>query len=974
MKLATLFYFVLFATLLGLASNLWMGQRAEQLQASQSELLDARVNAINELRLVQSEFDALQTLVVAYVVGKNSQHLVNYYELLDAHAGARKYAEPVDNVYWSRVIAGHATPVALLPGQAETLESRLLAPQKLVPKLSMDLKLSVDNILGLSQRLREREQVVFALTQGLYDPETRKYVSEAPVRDDLAIQMLFSEEYLGMTNSIRAEIQDRIREVETGFQTMLFEQANNLRATTQIEFYLGLLVTLLALLGLAVLQGHVLKPLRELNALSEEISKGNYDVQLPKASMVSEMVKLAHSFSLMILAFRRELEQGEAARAAERLALEAKLGRERAEAQVEARGMLLANMSHEIRTPMNAILGMTALTLKSDLPEQERSRLLKVQDAARSLLRLLNDILDFSKAEAGMVEFEQIPFQLDEVLANSFLAVQSQAANRKLLLLNEIAPGPSSQLGRSLLGDPSRLRQVLSNLLSNAVKFTESGSIRVRSSLQTRNNAMLDLRIEVHDTGPGLSKSQMERIFQKFAQADSSISRVYGGTGLGLSIAHELVTRMGGEIGVDSTQGRGSCFWFTVPLAYTSDILLQALPLEDQTAVLLHQPGVAANCVLGVLRAVGMRVELLHHAQTCVEHLKQQHCDWAIVQSDFFQNEATLPSQLATTIQQGALRLATIDRDLLSADSPLLQQLPETLVNRIAHLPHPVLPQDICAAARPQAPGQSRQQNHLEENPLLRGKHVLVLEDHPVNRELIETYLHSAGMHVTLCEEGQQAIALLDQDDAPNFDLIVTDLEMPVVDGYEFTRWLRDQTRWMDTPLVALTGHAFSEVRTRCHDLGMDGFVAKPVEAAELYATLGQLLGANQQPVQQASASVPTVQAPSVNSLPNLFLQHCSDLPQKLAEHHNKGDHTAFKREVHSMVSLLALLGENSMQQQFREFERGLNDDALHSDTVLEKVQAMWPELLARYADNTATPTPTQAKPTPHSGEPHRKR
>jgi signal transduction histidine kinase/ActR/RegA family two-component response regulator len=951
MKLATLFRFVLFATLLGLASNVWMGERADQLQTSQTALLTARLNATNELRLLQSEFDALQTLVAAFVVSKNSQHLVNYYELLDAHAGARKYARPVDDVYWSKLIAGNTEIVPLIPAKGETLESRLYAPQHEAPNLNVDIKASVDNILSLSKRLREREQIVFALTQGLYNPETGKYVSEAPVRDDLAIQMLFSEEYLGMSNTIRAEIQGRIRAVELGFQTMIAAQADNIKTTANFDLYLGLLVTFMALLGLAVLQRFVVAPLRELNKVSKQIAQGNYSVNLPNPRFVTEMANLVKGFALMIGSFKRELEQGEAARSAERMALEAKMGRERAEAQVEARGMLLANMSHEIRTPMNAILGMTALTLKSDLPEQERNYLLKVQDAAKSLLGLLNDILDYSKAEAGMVEFEQISFKLDDVLANSFLAVQSQAADRKLLLLNEVAPGYSNQLGQRLVGDPTRLRQVLSNLLSNAVKFTESGSVRVFSKLQTRSDTGLDLRIEVHDTGAGLSKSQVERIFEKFAQGDSSVSRVYGGTGLGLSIARELVMRMGGQISVESTPGVGSCFWFSVPVVYDSDVLIEPLPLGYQSGVLLHQPGPEADCLMSVLNATGLEATLVSTLDQFIQHLNDNTCDWVLLQSDFLNPNDALPAGLLGQLSNPALRLVAIDRDLLSANSALLQLLPTELSKQLIHLAHPVLMQDICTAPRSDLAALPQPNAPLTHALTLKGKSALVLEDHPVNQELVCSYLKAVGMQVSVCEHGQAAVELLDPDDAPHFDVIITDLEMPVMNGYEFTEWLRDQTRWMDTPLVGLTGHAFSEIRSRCLDLGMDKFIAKPVEASVLYDTLAELLHA------EVPHAVPTPPAPL--ALANLFMKHCADLPTKLRGHLDQLDEVAFVREIHSMVSLLALLGEHALHRVFREFEQGLNNQTTGSSEVLDQVRMVWPALVSKYSELAEKTTPT---------------
>lgn len=949
MKLAALFRFVLFATVVGLGSNVWMGQRTAQLEESQAKLLEMRVDSVNALRLLQSEFNALQTLVAAFVVSKNNIHLVNYYELLDAHAGARQYATPVDNMYWSNLIAGNIEAVPLLPAKGETLESRLMVPERLTSKIGHDQLGSVDAILRLSKQLREHEQIVFALSQGFYDPVRKRYAAKAEPRDDLAIQMLYSEEYLGMTDAIRSQIQGRIGAVERGFQTVIAQQAENINATVALDFYLGLLVAVLALVGLAVLQRCVVEPLRELNNVSKLIALGNYKVDLPKPNFVTEMVNLIKGFELMIGAFRRELEQTEAAQNAQLLALEAKMGRERAEAQAEARGMLLANMSHEIRTPMNAILGMTALTLKSDLPEQERAYLLKAQDAAKSLLSLLNDILDFSKAEAGMVEFEHIPFTLDEVLTNSFLAVQSQAAARKLLLLNQVAPGYCTPLGQRLVGDPTRLRQVLINLLSNAVKFTEGGAVRVLSTLTVRSDTSVDLRIEVHDSGPGLSKAQVERIFEKFAQGDSSVSRVYGGTGLGLSISRELVTRMGGEISVESTQGKGSCFWFTVPLTYEQAGLHDALPLARQRAVLLHPPGEVAECLLSVLESTGLQTRQVSTLGGLLNALASGPVNWLLIQSDVQEANAQLPPELLDILNRPDACLVAIDRDFLSADSALLAALPVEQGKRLLHLAHPVLTQDLVNAPRRCETRLAPRDPEKLAAAHLKGRKILVLEDHPVNQVLIRSLLESVHMEVTLCEQGEQAVSLLDLDDCVEFDAIITDLEMPVMDGYEFMVWLRDQTRWMDTPVIGLTGHAFSETRMRCLELGMDDFITKPIEAHVLYNALLQILVAHKQPTITHGSRMP--------ALPNLFLAHCADLPAKLAICLASDHEDAFAREIHSMVSLLALLDEQALHCQFREFEQGLSRGSLKADIVLNEIRQMWPALVRRYQQQAKTTT-----------------
>jgi len=224
-----------------------------------------------------------------------------------------------------------------------------------------------------------------------------------------------------------------------------------------------------------------------------------------------------------------------------------------------------------------------------------------------------------------------------------------------------------------------------------------------------------------------------------------------------------------------------------------------------------------ADCVMSVLNATGMQATLVSTLGQCIRQLDENSCDWILLQSDLLDPSEPLPAELLEHLSNPALRVVAIDRDLLSADSALLQLLPSEFTKQLIHLAHPVLMQDICAAPRLDLttlppPGTPR-----EYPESLQGKSALVLEDHPVNQELVHSYLKAAGMQVTVCEHGQEAVELLDPDDAPHFDIIITDLEMPVMDGYEFTAWLRDQTRWMDTPLVGLTGHAFSEISPTAH-------------------------------------------------------------------------------------------------------------------------------------------------------------
>ena len=779
MKLAHLFRLLLVVTFVGLASGIYSSLRSDNLQVQQAELIKQRAETIDRLSLIRSEYEALRSLVASYVVSGDSRYLTYYYELLDLHAGLRSYGKPVDFSYWPAVIAGSTQPVPLVEERFQTVRERLL--QSSFESGTSELT----DIIDQGQKLQKREQIIFALTQGLYDPEAQEFASDAPVRKDLAIQMLFSKEHLALSNQIVASIREEVREVDMNFGKALTVLSEKITQSTLLSLAASGVVTMMLFVGLGILRRYVVQPLNDLDQMNQKINQGQFDVEVPKARFVTEVVTLVKGIERMLGAFSRELEQRDARRQAELEAMEAQLAKERAEAQSEARGMLLANMSHEIRTPMNAIIGLTQASLKSPLETTQRGQLTRVLDAAKSLLGLLNDILDFTKAESGMVTLESIRFSLEEVVANSLSNVREQAKAKDLILLNDFDEQDDESIYERLVGDPLRLGQIYNNLLSNAVKFTATGLVEVHNSLTPLPDGTYELLVSVRDTGIGMSESEVARVFKKYSQANRAISRQYGGSGLGLSICKHLVELMGGSIWVESTAGQGTTFFFKIRLL-TED--------SGQTSDL----------------------------------------------DDDFEE-----GQTGARIQQAG-------------------RLTET-----------------------------------EATALFQGKKILILEDNPVNQEVIRLQMSYIKADTTIVENGLDALSKLESA-SDGFALVISDVEMPVMDGYEFTRRVRGLSRFVGLPVLGLTGHAFQEVRIRCLDLGMNEVITKPVEAESLYYKMavacGYLRGS---PVPKSgSPEMPASRNAAAQTMDDrvvsLFLQNCRALPETLDEALKSGRKTDF--------------------------------------------------------------------------------
>lgn len=603
------------------------------------------------------------------------------------------------------------------------------------------------------------------------------------------------------------------------------------------------LATLIALIATALLLSRVFTiPLGNLLVVTEAITKGDFSKRANVRSH-DEFRVLADAFNRMI----DERQQAEATlREARDEAEEAKLVAEEA---ARAKAEFLAKMSHEIRTPMNGVVGMTDYLLKTGLESQQHECAQMIRSSSDHLLRVVNDILDFSRLDSGKVELNETNFDLRGLVEHTAAFFSNEAAQKGV----EIVSILESDSLQSLRGDGRRLKQVLYNLVGNAVKFTHSGEITIRARVESVD-ARGDLHVEVTDTGIGMRETDLDRIFDSFSQADSSTTREYGGTGLGLAISKQLIELMGGEIRVGSTLNKGSSFCFRVPVEAEFDqphFPMEASELRDLRVLVVEDNVTVQNALCDYMRAWGMHPICVASSSLAMNVLRNQ--DVAGGSFDLVLVDRTLPGMDGIALaRQIYMRIGSSRPRILLMLSDLLGSEPEDLheLGIDATLRKPISQRDLYYSLRdmlvrePVRGGDTRLKAVPTPSLPAFGASVLVVEDNVMNQRVVRRMLEMFDCDVEVAENGHVA---LDKFRARNFDLVLMDCHMPVMDGFESTRRIREYEKSVESskrvPIVALTASVLSDGEDRCKAAGMSGFLPKPYDVRDLRKTLEQWLG-----------------------------------------------------------------------------------------------------------------------------------
>ena len=666
-----------------------------------------------------------------------------------------------------------------------------------------------------------------------------------------------------------------------------------------------------------------------------------------------------------------------------------------AESATKAKSDFLANMSHEIRTPMNAIIGLNHLLGKTNLDRKQKDYARKVQDSAHNLLGIINDILDFSKIEAGKLDIESVDFDLNRVIENISNMVNIKAQEKDLDLICNI----KKSVPVRLIGDPLRLGQIILNLANNAVKFTEEGEIRIDAELHDIQDQEVKIKFSVTDTGIGLTEEQQGKLFQSFQQADTSTTRKYGGTGLGLTISKKLVEMMGGEIWIESVYGQGSTFNFFC-LFKQSDKRTKKrtipIDLRNLRTVVIDDSPTVLEVLKDYLDDFTFESELFNNAEDGIKEIQ----NWSEDESNYVQlvlidwNLPGMNGIEAAKMIKFDLNLPRIPKIIMISAhgrEEIMKQASDLDLDGFLIKPvnHSLLFNTIMDSFGETFEGTGELEESTSESSStieeVRGAHILLVEDNEINSQVATELLESEGFKISVAENGKLALDQITNDTPPGtFDIVLMDLQMPIMDGYEATKRIREDDRFMNLPIIAMTADAMSGVREKVIEAGMNDYVTKPIDLDQLYGALAKWIKLG--PSSNKSDTTTDIKEEEVfPDLPGIditdglkrvggskdfyrklllkFADSYHGFEKELRNLLSAGDIETATRNAHSLKGVAGNLGATELFKWAGDLEIVLKDNRVDSlDDNISKVSTTLSEVLesiSKFENRTSNLTPS---------------